>query len=103
MHRFSGFIVLLVIIVGNIGGWWLLNRPRNGVPWEGQIKSISFEAYGKDDSFFEQRYPKPDAIAKDVAMIAKTVGGIRLYTALQGHDVIPALAAKYGLHVTAGA
>jgi len=105
MRRFSGFIVLLVIILGNIGGWWLLNRPRNGVPWEGQVKSISFMPFRKDDNPFENRFPTPVSIADDIALVAGTVGAIRIYNAshAEGSDLIPALAAAHGLRVTAGA
>jgi cellulose synthase/poly-beta-1,6-N-acetylglucosamine synthase-like glycosyltransferase/exo-beta-1,3-glucanase (GH17 family) len=102
MRRFSGFVILLVIVLGNIGGWWLLNRPRNGVPWEGQISSISLAPYRKDDNPFENRYPPPESLAADVAMVAKTVGAIRIYSALHGFQIIPALAAEHGLRVTAG-
>jgi exo-beta-1,3-glucanase (GH17 family)/cellulose synthase/poly-beta-1,6-N-acetylglucosamine synthase-like glycosyltransferase len=105
MRRFSGFLVLLVIILGNIGGWWLLNRPRNGVPWEGEIKSISFMGYRKDDNPFEGRYPTPESIASDLTLVSSAVGSIRIYNATKAENttLIPALAAQHGLRVTAGA
>jgi cellulose synthase/poly-beta-1,6-N-acetylglucosamine synthase-like glycosyltransferase/exo-beta-1,3-glucanase (GH17 family) len=105
MRRFSGIVVLLVIVLGNIGGWWLLNRPRNGVPWEGQINSITFVPYHHDESPLEKRYPTPESIAKDIDLVASVVGAIRVYDSLPatGGAIIPALAAKHNLRVTAGA
>ena len=105
MRRFSGFLVLVVIIFGNIGGWWLLNRPRNGVPWEGEISSISFMPYRKDDNPFENKFPTPDSIDEDLTLLSKAVGSVRIYNATEAENsqVIPRLAAQHGLRVTAGA
>jgi exo-beta-1,3-glucanase (GH17 family) len=105
MRRFSGFVVLLVIILGNIGGWWLLNRPRNGVPWEGQINSLSFFAFRRDDNPFENRYPTPESLAKDIDLVSGVVGAIRLYNSseIEGNTLVPALAARKGLKVIASA
>lgn len=102
MRRFSGFVVLAVIIFGNISGWWLMNRPRNGVPWEGQIKSISFDPSRKDDNPLEKRFPPAESIRSDLALVAGSAGAIRLYTGLYNNNVIPAMAAERGLRVTAG-
>jgi exo-beta-1,3-glucanase (GH17 family)/cellulose synthase/poly-beta-1,6-N-acetylglucosamine synthase-like glycosyltransferase len=103
LRRFSGLFVLLIIILGNLGVWWLMNRPQSGVQWHGEIKSISFSPFRKDDNPFENRYPPADSVDSDLALVAKKVSAVRLYTALQGNSVIPAMAAKYGLTVTAGA
>ena len=99
MRRFSGFLVLVVIIFGNIGGWWLLNRPRNGVPWEGEISSISFMPYRKDDNPFENKFPTPDSIDEDLTLLSKAVGSVRIYNATEAENsqVIPRLAAQHGL------
>ena len=102
MRRFSGFAVLLVIIVGNLGVWWLMNRPQTDVPWQGEIKSISFSPYRKDDDPLQNRFPTPESIDKDLALVSSKVKAIRLYTSLEGNSAIPPMAEKYGLHVVAG-
>jgi exo-beta-1,3-glucanase (GH17 family)/glycosyltransferase involved in cell wall biosynthesis len=101
--RLSGFVVLLVIILGNLGVWWLMNRPQSGVQWHGEIKSISFSPFRKDDNPFENLYPPAESVDRDLALVAQKVSAIRLYTALQGNSIVPAMAARYGLTVTAGA
>jgi exo-beta-1,3-glucanase (GH17 family)/cellulose synthase/poly-beta-1,6-N-acetylglucosamine synthase-like glycosyltransferase len=103
MRRISGLAVLLVIVLGNIGVWWLMNRPRSDVQWHGEIQSISFSPYRKDDSPFDKKYPPPESIDHDLALVATKVNAIRLYTSLEGNSIIPPMAAKYGLKVTAGA
>jgi cellulose synthase/poly-beta-1,6-N-acetylglucosamine synthase-like glycosyltransferase/exo-beta-1,3-glucanase (GH17 family) len=105
MRRLSGVLVLIVIIIGNLGGWWLLNRPKNGVPWEGTINSISFFPYRKDDNPLENRFPTPESIDSDLSLISPAVGSVRIYNATEAENsqVIPALAARHGLRVTAGA
>ncbi len=102
MRRFSGVIVLVLIVLGNIGVWWLMNRPQSGVQWHGEIQSISFSPYRKDDNPFENRYPPADSIDRDLALVAQKVHAIRLYTSLEGNSIIPPMAAKYGLEVVAG-
>jgi len=105
MRRLSGVVVLILIVLGNLGGWWLLNRPKNGVPWEGTISSISFNAYRKDDDPFAGRYPTPESLDSDLTLISKAVGNIRIYNATEAENsqVIPRLAAQHGMRVTAGA
>ncbi|OIQ98347.1 cellulose synthase 1 [mine drainage metagenome] len=104
LRRFSGLFVLLCIIFGNLGVWWLMNRPANGVAWDGEISSISFSPFRKDDDPFQNKYPPLSSIDSDLALVAKKVKAIRLYNSSEKNDqAIPAMAAKYGLTVTAGA
>ena len=102
-RRLSGLAVLLIIVFANIGVWWLMNRPQSGIGWHGGIKSISFSPYRKDDSPFEKRYPTPESIDSDLALVAGKVHAIRLYNAEAMSRSIPSMAAKYGLRVTASA
>ena len=103
MRRFSGFVVLLVIVLVNLGVWWLMNRPHSDVAWHGEISSISFSPYRKDDDALTDKEPPPESIDKDLALIAPVVNSIRLYNAKPMSRTIPAMAAKYNLRVTAGA
>jgi cellulose synthase/poly-beta-1,6-N-acetylglucosamine synthase-like glycosyltransferase/exo-beta-1,3-glucanase (GH17 family) len=103
MRRFSGFAVLVIIILVNLGVWWLMNRPHSDVAWHGEIASISFSPYRKDDDALTDREPPPESIDRDLALVAPVVKSIRLYNAKPMTRAIPAMAAKYGLTVTAGA
>ena len=103
MHRLSGLLVLALIVAANIGAWWLMNRPRTDVPWEGRISSISFSPFRKDDDPFQNKFPTAESIDQDLALVSRRAETVRLYTALQGNDVVPAEARKYGLNVVGGA
>ena len=100
--RISGVLVLLLIVLINLAIRAFMNRPHSGLPWLGSIKSVSFAPYQKDDNPLEGRYPTPDEIEQDIAKLAGNVDALRTYTAREGMDVIPGLAARYGLTVTAG-
>lgn len=104
LRRFSGLFVLVVIVLGNLGVWWLMNRPATDVVWDGMISSISFSPFRKDDDPFQNKYPTLESIDSDLALVSKQVKAIRLYNSSEGDDQsIPAMAAKHGLTVTAGA
>jgi cellulose synthase/poly-beta-1,6-N-acetylglucosamine synthase-like glycosyltransferase/exo-beta-1,3-glucanase (GH17 family) len=104
LRRFSGLLVLLAILLGNLGVWWLMNRPQTDVAWHGEITSISFSPYRKDDDgLIPGREPPPESIVRDLALVAPTVKSIRIYNAKPMNQPIPAMAKNFGLHVTAGA
>ena len=79
LRRFSGLAVLIVIVLGNLGVWWLMNRPATDVVWDGQISSISFSSFRKDDDPFQNKYPPLESVDKDLALVATKVKAIRLY------------------------
>jgi exo-beta-1,3-glucanase (GH17 family)/cellulose synthase/poly-beta-1,6-N-acetylglucosamine synthase-like glycosyltransferase len=103
MRQSSVLIVLLFIILCNIGVWWFLNRPHSGVPWHGEIQSISFSPFRKDDDPLQGKFPPIESIRKDMALVSNSVGAIRLYSSDKFNQAIPAIAQDYGLKVMAGA
>ncbi|HND99218.1 MAG TPA: glycosyltransferase, partial [Plasticicumulans sp.] len=96
------FIVLLVV-AANLGIWAALNRPIAEEPWHGMINGFSYSPYGRDDNPLESRMPKPEAIDRDLALLAQYGRSVRTYSAIDGLEVIPGLAQKHGLQVTLGA
>lgn len=103
MSRLSGFAVLVLIVLGNLGFWWLMNRPHSDMSYRGTIDSISFSPFGKDDNPLDDRYPTAASVDSDLALVATKAHGIRLYSALPDDIDVAAMAAKYGLSVTVGA
>ncbi len=110
--RLSGFAILLLIILGNLGFWWFLNQPKSGLPWEGTIESVSFSPSREGDDPTEVRlHPyldttmlaTADEMDEDLALLAGKVDGVRTYSTLEGLDVVPSLAKKHGLKVMPGA
>lgn len=110
--RLSGFVVLVLIVLGNLAFWAGMNRPQSGLPWAGTIKSVSFSpSRAEHDPTLARQFPYLDTVMlpsaqqmdEDLAMLAGHVEEVRTYSTMEGLDQVPALAAKYGLNVVAGA
>jgi exo-beta-1,3-glucanase (GH17 family)/cellulose synthase/poly-beta-1,6-N-acetylglucosamine synthase-like glycosyltransferase len=102
--RTSSLILLFLILLANFGVWALLNRPVTPADWSGQqIRGLSFSPFQKDQDPQQGRFPSRADIDQDLARLAGWVRNIRTYSSLDGLELIPQLAAHYGLTVTAGA
>lgn len=101
--RRHGFLIVILVILANVGIWWVFNRPTPAEPWAGTINGFSYSPYGRDDNPLQSRYPSRESIDRDLAIIAKHARSVRTYSSVDGLEVIPELAQKYGLHVTLGA
>jgi exo-beta-1,3-glucanase (GH17 family)/cellulose synthase/poly-beta-1,6-N-acetylglucosamine synthase-like glycosyltransferase len=110
--RLSGFVVLVLIVLGNLGFWAAMNRPQSGLPWAGTIKSVSFSpSRAEHDPTMARKLPyladqylaSRDQMDEDLAMLVGKVDAVRTYSTLEGLDQVPELAAKHGLKVLPGA
>ncbi len=110
--RFSGFVILILILLANLGFWFGMNRPQSGLPWVGTIKSVSFSPARIGDDPTEARkmpylddqlLPSRDEMDEDLALLRGSVEQVRTYSTLEGLDQVPGLAAKYGIKVLPGA
>ena len=110
--RLSGFVVLVLIILGNLGFWASMNRPKTGLPWSGTINSVSFSPSRanqdptlarKNPQDAERYLPTTQQMDEDLGLLAGKVEAVRTYSTLEGLDAVPALAAKHGLRVVPGA
>jgi exo-beta-1,3-glucanase (GH17 family)/cellulose synthase/poly-beta-1,6-N-acetylglucosamine synthase-like glycosyltransferase len=110
--RFSGFLVLLVIMLANLGFWSALNQPKTGLPWSGAIQSVSFSpSRADDDPTIARLMPHMEdtllatreEMDEDLAMLSGTVQMVRTYSTLEGLDQVPELAGKHGLKALPGA
>ena len=110
--RLSGFVVLIVIVLGNLGFWAAVNRPKTGLPWAGTINSVSFSPYRADDDpiavredpqLDEVKLPSRDDIDRDLELLSGKVASVRTYSQMEGLDAVPELAAKHGIKAIPGA
>ncbi len=102
--RGTAWGVLLLLVLGNIGAWAFSNRPATlERPWSGTIAGVAFNPYGPNQDPTEGRHPSRADIARDLDVVAPYVLSVRSYSALNGLEAIPELAADRGLLVTAGA
>ncbi|MGE5475594.1 MAG: hypothetical protein ACM3Q1_02995, partial [Bacteroidales bacterium] len=105
-------MVLILIVLGNLGFWFAMNRPQTVMPWAGTIKSVSFSpSRADDDPTIVRKMPHLDTVLlptraemdEDLAMLAGQVEQVRTYSTLEGLDQVPELAAKHGLKALPGA
>ncbi len=101
--RKSAIMVLLLVVLGNVGVWALANRPVSERPWAGLISGVGVSPYQASQNPLQGDLPLADDIDRDMKLLQGKVKSVRTYSAVGNVDLVPAIAAKYGLSVTAGA
>ncbi len=102
LRRFS-FAVLIVVALANAGAWWWLNRPVPETDWTGTIQGLSFNPFRKGEDPQVGPFPTAEGIDSDLMLIADHARRIRTYSVLGPLQIIPRLAADFGIEVTPGA
>jgi exo-beta-1,3-glucanase (GH17 family)/cellulose synthase/poly-beta-1,6-N-acetylglucosamine synthase-like glycosyltransferase len=95
---------VLALIACVHAGIWALLRPVGIAPdVTGQLASISYSPFA--DSAHPDKGPRPTAeqIRADLQAIAPYTRAIRTYSATGGAELVPPIAAEFGLKVTVGA
>ena len=95
--------VLVLISLASLAAWVGLNQPQPAADWHGLINGVSFSPYRRGEDPLANRYPTPEEINEDLALLAGKVKRVRSYSSLDGIEEVPRLAAEHGLTVTAGA
>jgi exo-beta-1,3-glucanase (GH17 family)/cellulose synthase/poly-beta-1,6-N-acetylglucosamine synthase-like glycosyltransferase len=95
---------MLALVACVHAGIWALVRPQAAAPnFTGQLASVSYSPFGNSDD--PNAGPRPTAaqIRADLKAIAPYTRAIRTYSATNGAELIPPIAAEFGLKVTVGA
>jgi exo-beta-1,3-glucanase (GH17 family)/cellulose synthase/poly-beta-1,6-N-acetylglucosamine synthase-like glycosyltransferase len=106
--RRSGRATLTIIglvLCGNLAAWALLNRPADLPSWSGYIQGIAYAPYREGENPLTKKFPTDAEITKDMQILQSKAGveTVRTYSAVDGSEDVPALAAQEGLQVAAGA
>ncbi|HEY0834182.1 MAG TPA: glycosyltransferase [Azospirillum sp.] len=101
--RKTAIAVLFLVILGNVGVWTLWNRPVAERPWAGVVSGVGYTPFHPDKSPTKGDRASADDIEKDMAALERTVKGVRIYSATDGSELVPEIARKHGIPVTAGA
>jgi exo-beta-1,3-glucanase (GH17 family)/cellulose synthase/poly-beta-1,6-N-acetylglucosamine synthase-like glycosyltransferase len=100
----SGWVVLLLLGLLNLASWAFWNRPQTPDRlWAGTIAGVAFSPYQERQNPQQGKHPSRTDIERDMAVVAPHVRSIRSYSAADGLEAIPEIAAAKGLDVTAGA
>ncbi len=97
-------VAVLALVACVHAGIWALLRPQGTAPnYTGQLASVSYSPF-KDSSHPDSGpRPTPEQIRADLAAIAPYTRAIRTYSATGGAELVPPIAAEFGLKVTVGA
>jgi exo-beta-1,3-glucanase (GH17 family) len=95
---------VLALVACVHAGLWALLRTKEAAPdFTGQLASISYAPFaGSQHPDFGER-PTAEQIRADLKAIAPYTKAIRTYSSTGGAELIPPIAAEFGLKVTVGA
>jgi exo-beta-1,3-glucanase (GH17 family)/glycosyltransferase involved in cell wall biosynthesis len=95
---------VLALVACVHAGIWALLRPVGKAPdVTGQLASISYSPFADSSHPDTGARPTPEQIRADLQAIAPYTRAIRTYSATGGAELVPPIAAEFGLKVTVGA
>jgi exo-beta-1,3-glucanase (GH17 family)/cellulose synthase/poly-beta-1,6-N-acetylglucosamine synthase-like glycosyltransferase len=95
--------VLALVACVHAGMWGLLRSQGTAPNFTGQLASVSYSPFADSDHPDSGRRPTAEQIRADLKAIAPYTRAIRTYSATGGAELIPPIAAEFGLKVTVGA
>jgi exo-beta-1,3-glucanase (GH17 family)/cellulose synthase/poly-beta-1,6-N-acetylglucosamine synthase-like glycosyltransferase len=96
-------LVLACVTALHAGAWALLRQERSAPEFRGTLQSVSyapFEGSGHPDV---DNIPTQEKIRADLRRLAPLTRAIRLYSSTGGVELVPPIAAEFGLKVMVGA
>ncbi|MBV8242100.1 MAG: glycosyltransferase, partial [Hyphomicrobiales bacterium] len=94
-------VVALVVCV-HAGLWMLLQRQQAAASVDAPLASISYSPYTRSQHPDYGDRPTAEQIRADLKILSPYTQAIRTYTSTGGGELVPAIAAEFGLKVTLG-
>jgi exo-beta-1,3-glucanase (GH17 family) len=94
-------VVALVVCV-HAGLWMLLQRQQAVASIDAPLASISYSPYARSQHPDYGDRPTPEQIRADLKTLSPYTQAIRTYSSTGGGELVPAIAAEFGLKVTLG-
>ncbi len=95
--------VLALVVCVHAGLWALLRTQTTAPDINGQLASVSYSPFANSDDPDSGARPTPEQIRADLKAIAPYTRAIRTYSSTGGAELIPPIAAEFGLKVSVGA
>jgi exo-beta-1,3-glucanase (GH17 family)/cellulose synthase/poly-beta-1,6-N-acetylglucosamine synthase-like glycosyltransferase len=95
--------MLALVACVHAGLWALLQTKATAPDFTGQLASVSYAPFANSQHPDEGTRPTAEQIRADLKAIAPYTRAIRTYSATGGAELIPPIAAEFGLKVTVGA
>src|SRR5215475_6728248 len=94
-------VVALVVCV-HAGLWMLFQRQQAAASIDAPLASISYSPYARSQHPDYGDRPTPQQIRADLKVLSPYTQAIRTYSSTGGGELVPAIAAEFGLKVTLG-
>jgi exo-beta-1,3-glucanase (GH17 family)/cellulose synthase/poly-beta-1,6-N-acetylglucosamine synthase-like glycosyltransferase len=95
---------VLTLVACVQAGIWALARQEAAAPdFSGRLASVSYSPTAHTDHPENDPKPTADKIRADLKALAPYTRAVRLYSSTDGSEMVPPIAAEFGLKVTVGA
>jgi len=95
-------VVVALVACVHAGFWTLLQRQQAVANVDAPLASISYSPYARSQHPDYGDRPTPEQIRADLKILSPYTQAIRTYTSTGGGELVPAIAAEFGLKVTLG-
>jgi exo-beta-1,3-glucanase (GH17 family) len=95
-------VVVALVACVHAGFWTLLQRQQAAANIDAPLASISYSPYTRSQHPDHGDRPTPAQIRADLKILSPYTQAIRTYTSTGGGELVPAIAAEFGLKVTLG-
>ena len=95
--------VLALVACVHAGLWALLQTKETAPDFTGQLASVSYSPFVNSSHPDSDERPTEQQIRADLKALARYTKAIRLYSSTGGAELVPPIAAEFGLKVTVGA
>src|SRR5580692_6640387 len=97
-------VAVLALVACVHAGLWALLRTKETAPnFNGQLASVSYSPFADSSHPDTGARPTAEQIRADLRAIAPYTRAIRTYSATRGAELVPPIAAEFGLKVAVGA
>jgi exo-beta-1,3-glucanase (GH17 family)/cellulose synthase/poly-beta-1,6-N-acetylglucosamine synthase-like glycosyltransferase len=100
MRTVAAMVALVVCV--HAGLWTLLQRHQAVANIDPSLASVSYSPYTRSQHPDYGDRPTPEQIRADLKILSRYTQAIRTYSTTGGGELIPAIAAEFGLKVTLG-
>ncbi len=95
--------VLLFVTAAHAALWGLLQERRAAPDFKGILQSVSYAPFEGSSHPDVDNIPQVEKIRADMKKLSTITRAIRLYSSTGGVELVPPIAAEFGLKVTVGA
>src|SRR5262245_48086090 len=94
--------VVALIVCVHAGLWTLFQRQEVGAKIDGPLASLSYNPFGRAQHPDSGDRATAEQIRSDLRLISPYTRAVRTYSSTQGVDLVPGIAADFGLKATVG-